>query len=445
MTAVSVAEVLSRCRSTRTWAAGMCGQFCAAMYGYGASGYVDALTQWQRTPAALKHPGGLDPAPGALVFWGGGSAGHGHVAVAVGDGSCWSIDIAGAGTVSRAPITSVHAQWGLPYLGWSAPYFQGQEWSPVMIYGLDVASFQSTTIPARTPSDNKVVDFCLTKATESTNYVNPRMAAQAASARSQGMVVGFYHFLVKGNIQAQVDYFVRNAASQEGDLLAIDWETDPSNNTYPSSAEKDAAIRAVQKARPGHRVLLYCNTSFWKNIDQSSFAGDGLWIATGGYAAGDPPIQADWVMHQYSTAGSYDHDVAQFSSRAALRAWAEEGTEDVALSDADKAWITAQLKDQLKGVPKAVLTADNILVAPDDSPNKATNPFWTLQSYLQDMLPRQHADSKSLAAVLAQVKSNGEMLTAVRSTLADLDLSQVPAEVAAKIEALKLTVTVEES
>jgi GH25 family lysozyme M1 (1,4-beta-N-acetylmuramidase) len=413
----------------------MCGQFCAAMYGYSASGYVSAYVQWQQTPSALKRGGRAEP-PGALLFWKGGSAGHGHVAIADGTGGCWSIDILGAGTVGRVPVEQITQQWGLQYLGWTAPYFQGQEWSPVMIYGLDVSSFQSTTVPSRTPSDSKPVDFCFIKATQGTSYVNPRMAAQAESARNQGMVVGFYHFLERGNINAQVDYFLQHAVSVEGDLFAIDWETDPATSTHPTNAEKDAAIKRVQALRPTHRCLLYCNTSFWKQIDTTSFAGDGLWIATAGYAAGSPPVISAWAMHQYSTAGSYDHDVAQFSSRADLRAWAEEGVADVALSDADKAWILAN-------VPKAVLTADNILVSPADASDHATNAYWPLQHYLQDMLPRLRAGSKSLADILAQAKANGAALTEVKTVLASLDLSQVPAEVAAKIEALKLVVTVE--
>lgn len=415
MSAGSVAEVLARCLETRTWSVGMCGQFCARMYGYSASGYRDAIAQWQSTPLSLRHADRSAPPTGALVFWGGGSAGHGHVAIADGIGGVWSIDICGAGNVCRAPVSTISNRWGLPYLGWTEPYFQGQKWSPAVIYGLDVSNYQPAAIPARTPGDNKPVDFCLTKATQGTSYINPRMAAQAASARQQGMVTGFYHFLEKGNIQAQCEYFVEKAASVEGDILAIDWETNPNTNTYPSNAEKDAAIRTVQALRPGHRVLLYCNTDFWKNRDSTSFAGDGLWIATAGYSAARPPVQSAWVMHQYSTAGNYDHNVAQFSSRADLRAWAEEGAADMALSTEDKAWITN------------ILRADSLV------DGKSHGFGWYLA----------HGE-KGLADILAQAKTANATLAAVKTTLDALDLSQVPAEVAAKIESLKLIVTVEE-
>lgn len=421
MSARDVAEVLARCAVTDHWAVGMCGQFCAAMYGYGASGYGSAFIQWQQTPVRLCHPGSSDAPPGALLFWSGGPGNHGHVAVADGTGSVFSIDISGPGTVSRVPASTISIRWGLPYLGWAYPFFQGQEWNPAMIYGVDVASFQSSSVPATTPGDGRRVDYAFTKATQGTGYVNPRMAAQAASSRSQGMVTGFYHFLETGNVPAQAQYFVDHAASQPGDVLAIDWETDETAHTSPTSAEKDAALKAVQALRPDHRVLLYCNTDFWLNRDTSSFAGDGLWIATAGYPAGKPPIRSPWLLHQYSTSGSVDHDAAQFASRDDMRAWAE-GKTDMALSADDKAFI------------QGLLTATSLV------DGKAHGQGYYLA----------HAE-KTLADALAQARSNGSGITALAQALAaasgkvdqalallkGLDLSQLPAEIADKLAHLK--------
>lgn len=459
MIASSVLDALERCARTRFWTVGLCGQFCAVMYGYDFSGYASAYVQWQQTPSSLKHPGTNAAPAGALYFWSGGPSGHGHVAVADGIGGCFSIDILGAGTVGRVPVTQISSQWGLPFLGWTYPYFQGKEWSPVMIYGVDVAAYQSDTVPDTTPGDAKPVMFAFTKATQGTSYINPRMAAQASDARAGGKIVGFYHFLEKGNIQAQAEYFVAHASLQAGDILACDWETNPATNTYASSAEKDQFIRAVQTLRPGHRVLLYCNTSFWKSIDTSSFAGDGLWIATAGYAAGKPPIQSAWVLHQYSTSGNIDHDVAQFSSQDAMRAWAGEGTGDVALTQADIDAVALATANKLiagGGVLEnsdiqRIFTTDGFLESPADASDHATNPFWAFETYVKDTGAKVRSTAVTVDAILAQAEVNGSSLTeiktkldAVAAVLADLDLSQIPAEVAAKIEALKLVVTVTE-
>jgi hypothetical protein len=434
---VSVAQALVKCASTSTWAVGMCGQFCAAMYGYGASGYNDAVAQWRATPGTLRRPGATDAPPGALLYWGGGSAGHGHVAVSDGAGGCWSIDISGPGTVSRVSAGTISARWGLPYLGWAVPYFQGDQWTPMSIYGIDVSTYQPINFALTTPSDGKRVDFAIIKVTEGTGWESSRWKGQQMWARDHDLVVGYYHFARPGNMIAQADYFLSKLSDlAPGESLWFDWE-----DAGVTSTQKDQWIRYVQSKRPGFRVGLYCNTSFWKSRDTSSFAGDGLWIATGGVAAGMPPIQADWLIHQYSTAGDYDHDLAQFATRAEMLDWAGG---DVALSADDKAWILAN-------VPKAVLTTDGILESPADAADHETNPFWTLESYIKDTGSRTRAASSTLADLLAQAKANGSGITAlsqalvaantkldsVLSVIDSIDIGDLPAEVAAKLNGLK--------
>jgi len=417
----SVAGALATCAMTPSWAVGLCGQFCAAMYGYGFSGYNDAVIQWQQIPNTLKHPGGWQVPPGALMFWGGGSAGHGHVAVADGTGSVWSIDISGAGTVSRVPAGTISDRWGLPYLGWSAPYFQGKLWEPVSIYGLDVSNYQPINFVTTTPGDNKPVDFVIIKVTEGASWLSPRWTGQRQWARDHGLVTGFYHFARPGNMVDQADRFLSQIALAPGDVLAFDWE-----DAGVSGAQKDAWISYVQGRAPGHRVILYCNTSFWKTRDTTSFAGDGLWIADPNNPPGTPGIQSNWLIQQYSEAGDYDHNIAAFTSKAAMIDWAGG---DMALTADDKAWFTAQLQ------------ATSLLDGKTHG-----------QGYYL-----AHAE-KTLAAVASQASSNGTgisalgtslvaahaKLDAVKVLLDSLDLSQLPAEIAAKLESLKLVVSVTE-
>ncbi|MCX5086777.1 glycoside hydrolase family 25 protein [Streptomyces sp. NPDC056121] len=181
-----------------------------------------------------------------------------------------------------------------------------------MLRGIDVSSYQSTF-------DTDGQSFVFIKATEGRSYVNPRLTAQTKLARDGGCVVGFYHFLWPGNLTAQAEYFVSKAPEKAGDLLAVDWET-TGEGTHASNAEKDRFIREVKRLRPHHRVLLYTNRNFWLNVDTTSYAGDGLWIAD--YTtAGKPRIKAAWKFHQY-TDSPIDKDVAQFTSKGALRDWA---------------------------------------------------------------------------------------------------------------------------
>ncbi|GAA2513120.1 GH25 family lysozyme [Streptomyces longisporus] len=182
-----------------------------------------------------------------------------------------------------------------------------------MLRGIDVSAYQ----PSSYSTDG--LSFVFVKATEGRSYINPRVGAQAQHGRGAGLVVGFYHFLWPGHLQAQAEYFVERTPSKVGDILAVDWER-TSAGTHASNAEKDLFLRKVKELRPNHRVVLYTNRDFWLNVDTTSYAGDGLWIADY-VTAGKPRITAKWRFHQY-TSEPHDKDVADFADKAALKEWA---------------------------------------------------------------------------------------------------------------------------
>lgn len=182
-----------------------------------------------------------------------------------------------------------------------------------MIRGIDVASYQPQTFPT------SGLDFVFVKATEGTDYLNPHMARQAATARTAGLPLGFYHFLHPGNVKAQAAYFVAKCASLPGDMLVCDWETGDAG--APSEADKNAFIREVKTLRASHRVGLYCNVDFWKHHDTTSYCGDFLWIADPSAPDGHPSITHKWTFHQTGVSAGTDRNVGNFASRAALKTW----------------------------------------------------------------------------------------------------------------------------
>ncbi|MDQ0949523.1 GH25 family lysozyme M1 (1,4-beta-N-acetylmuramidase) [Streptomyces phaeochromogenes] len=182
-----------------------------------------------------------------------------------------------------------------------------------MLRGIDVSAYQSSSY------STEGLSFVFVKATEGRTYVNPKLSAQTKRARDAGCVVGFYHFLWPGNLTAQAEYFVGKAPEKAGDILAVDWET-TGDGTHATNAEKDRFIRKVKELRPNNRVVLYCNRNYWLNVDTTSYAGDGLWIADY-VTAGKPRIQAKWRFHQY-TDDPLDKNMARFDTIADLREWA---------------------------------------------------------------------------------------------------------------------------
>lgn len=79
--------------------------------------YPDAATAWKY--AHHRHKGDRYPPRGAMVYWLGGSAGYGHIAVSVGNGRIRSTDAGGAGHVATVDVGWVEAHWGLPFAGWA--------------------------------------------------------------------------------------------------------------------------------------------------------------------------------------------------------------------------------------------------------------------------------------------------------------------------------------
>ena len=189
------------------------------------------------------------------------------------------------------------------------------------VKGVDVSSYQSTMY------DTTGLAFVIVKRTEGVGYINPKASAQVAHARAAGLLVGHYHYPhIHDGAVADADYFLAKLGSDlhAGDLIVLDWEwygqagvTASEANTY-----KDQWLARVKAKTPGHKVGLYSDVSNWTHVDQNSNAGDFLWIATGGKPAGQPGIQHPWTIHQYSTAGGVDHNVANFADKTAMLAWA---------------------------------------------------------------------------------------------------------------------------
>lgn len=188
------------------------------------------------------------------------------------------------------------------------------------IYGQDWASYQGTE-----PSVAGL-DFVFVKITEGLGYTSPKWTRQRDHAKRNGLVWGAYHYPHMANDpKAEADFFLAQVAWQPGDVIVLDWEGYDNANQGVSKARqlayKEAWLRYVKAKMPGHRVGMYANVDYWKNVDNTGYCGDFLWIATAGRKAGDPGIKAPWMFHQYGD-NPVDKDYCPLSSREELRAWA---------------------------------------------------------------------------------------------------------------------------
>ena len=190
------------------------------------------------------------------------------------------------------------------------------------IYGADWANYQ-----AAKPATSGLA-YAFTKISEGVGYINPEWASQYRTAVAAGLVPGKYHYAHMANSAgAEADYFLAHADVQPGDLLVLDWEGNgpgEANAGIPDSqlaSFKNDWLADVKGRCPKNPVGLYCDKSFWLDIDTNSYCQDFLWIATADLAAGEPGIQYPWLFHQYGTAAGVDADYCHLPSAAALRAW----------------------------------------------------------------------------------------------------------------------------
>jgi hypothetical protein len=189
------------------------------------------------------------------------------------------------------------------------------------IYGQDWASYQSAT------PNTGGLSFAFIKVSEGMTYTNPEWTSQRDHARSGGLVVGYYHYPHMANSpQAEADHFLALAQPRPGELLCLDWEGyDNANSAVPHGTQlayKEAFLRHLKSAAPHNPVGMYCNTDYGRNVDTTGFFQDFLWIAADG-PAGQPSVNANWLFHQYSSAGGVDQDYCHLGSTAELHTWAE--------------------------------------------------------------------------------------------------------------------------
>lgn len=121
----------------RTWSnnghyvgVGYCLKTVREYYGVGAK-YPDAAGSWQHAAHKRRVGGGRDVPRGVPVYWTGGSAGHGHIAISIGGGLCYSTDWKRSGRIDIASIDEITRRWGLHLEGYAWEVNDVVVWKPV--------------------------------------------------------------------------------------------------------------------------------------------------------------------------------------------------------------------------------------------------------------------------------------------------------------------------
>ncbi len=143
------------------------------------------------------------------------------------------------------------------------------------------------------------------KATEGTGWADPTYASRKPQAVAAGLWWGSYHFGVNEDGAAQAQYFLSTVNPQPQDLLALDFEQNPSSQMTIGQAEQ--FVTEVYKST-GRYPGFYSDAlagSLLGDSQNSILANCWFWRAEyGGTPPAVPPTWPTWTMWQYTESGA---------------------------------------------------------------------------------------------------------------------------------------------
>ena len=173
----------------------------------------------------------------------------------------------------------------------------------VQFDGIDVSKHQGT-INWEELKKNTKIKFVYIKATEGSDYLDPRYKENMREAKRHGFKVGSYHFLTnRSSVTNQFNNFARNVNRTDQDLLPIiDVEE---CNRWSSQQLRDSlkVFADLVEDLYGCKPLIYTSEKFFTKHLGRAFSGYPLFIAK--YNSSQPEIGYKWVLWQFSDRGYF--------------------------------------------------------------------------------------------------------------------------------------------
>lgn len=173
--------------------------------------------------------------------------------------------------------------------------------------GIDISNWQGSVNFAGVK--NSGVQIVYIKASEGNYYVNPYLSEQYNGAKSNNLLVGFYHFFIPSiSATVQAEYFVKTITSMESDCkLALDIEKTDGYGAAALSSMSNEFLAKVKGLSSLDTVLYtylnFANTNLLTGYGLEKYP---LWLAQ--YNVSSPSITNIWGKSyagwQYSSTGS---------------------------------------------------------------------------------------------------------------------------------------------
>ena len=148
-----------------------------------------------------------------------------------------------------------------------------------MLHGVDVSSWQGNIEPSILKFKGVGLDFCISKATESTDYINPNCDFVIQNCIKNKLLFGFYHYALNHNPKDEAQWFYKNTKGYNGvGIPALDYEE------WTSSTKANVTF-CEKFITEYHRLtsvwpLLYISASHCQDFAGSWIPENcGLWVA----------------------------------------------------------------------------------------------------------------------------------------------------------------------
>lgn len=142
------------------------------------------------------------------------------------------------------------------------------------------------------------------KATQGTTYVDDKYKNREQWARDSGLEWSTYHFLQHGNVDAQMDFYLKTINAPQGARVCLDYETE-SGKPSPTLDDLKGAIRRIKAVRPDLQIAVYSGPLIKEHLGakhDAELAETSLWLAQ--YTSGTPTWPTGtwptWTLWQYS-------------------------------------------------------------------------------------------------------------------------------------------------
>ena len=173
----------------------------------------------------------------------------------------------------------------------------------VQFDGIDISKHQGS-INWEELKKNQKIKFIYIKATEGSDYVDPRYYENIRNARKHGFKVGSYHFLsTRSAATTQFYNFIRTAKREDQDLLpVIDVEK---IGSWSSQQLRDSVkvFADLLEDYYGCKPLIYTSEKFFTKHLGRVFANYPLFIAK--YSNSQPNIGYKWILWQFADNGLF--------------------------------------------------------------------------------------------------------------------------------------------